>query len=80
MKGSRSLYQSHKIPTCIEFNQDRYHASGNYEEMIAMLEEYFDSFAISAQVTEGNETFRPISEVKLLWEELNHEPCDLILL
>ena len=28
----------------------------------------------------GNETFRPISEVKLLWEELNHEPCDLILL
>ncbi len=80
LKGSRSLYQSHKIPTCIEFNQDRYHASGNYEEMIAMLEEYFDSFAISAQVTEGNETFRPISEVKLLWEELNHEPCDLILL
>lgn len=49
--------------------------------MIKLLNDCFDKFAVASQITESftENDFRNIKEIELLWEELEHNPCDLIL-
>lgn len=80
LEGAASLYRKSKIPTCLEFNQRVYMERQKYEKMLVLLERYFDSFMVCEQITGENDRLRPISELRLLWEECEHRSCDLILM
>lgn len=80
LEGAASLYRKSKIPTCLEFNQRVYMERQKYEKMLVLLERYFDSFMVCEQITGENDRLRPISELRMLWEECEHRSCDLILM
>lgn len=80
LEGAALLYQRYRIPTCLEFNQKRYKDEQKYEKMLSLLETYFTSFVICSKITKDEVPLRPIREAKLLWEELNQDTCDLILI
>lgn len=80
MEGARRLYKTHKIPTCVEFNQGHYKVHNTYDRMIKLLEEYFDFFLTCEQLAQGNYQLRPINGLTDLWEEFEHRSCDLVLI
>ena len=80
LEGAAKLFEKHRIPCCIEFNQGTYRARGCYEETIKMLQDYFEFFVTCKDAANGETTLKPISEITELWEKFNHESCDLILL
>lgn len=79
LEGAAELLKRHTIPTCIEFNQGHYNTCHKYEKMLKMLEDYFNYFVICRDAANGKVLPRPVSEIAELWEEFNHESCDLIL-
>ncbi len=81
LQGAALLYQKYEIPTCLEFNPNHYIVNHTYEKMVKMLEKYFDRFIVYQQAADGKESWRPINEVQLLWDELDHKCIyDLILI
>lgn len=80
LEGAALLYQRYRIPTCLEFNQKLYKDEQKYEKMLSLLETYFTSFVVCEKITEDEVPLRPIREIELLWEELNQNACDLILI
>ena len=80
LEGAALLYQRYRIPTCLEFNQKLYKDERKYEKMLSLLETYFTSFVVCEKITEDEVPLRPIREIGLLWEELNQNACDLILI
>lgn len=79
LKGAEKLFNSTNIPMCMEYNQEIYKNNGNYEEMLAFLKQHFKYFVVCSQYAQGKTLARSVSELRLLWEELGHESCDLIL-
>lgn len=80
LEGAAKLFEKHRIPCCIEFNQRTYRARGCYEKTIKMLQDYFEFFVTCKDAANGETALKPISEIAWLWEKFNHESCDLILL
>lgn len=80
LEGASELYTKNKIPTCLEFNQDIYKEKGTYERINEILAKYFHQFMVCSQIAGGNYKMRPVEELWLLWEELQHKACDLVLL
>ncbi len=81
LQGAALLYKRYEIPTCLEFNLNFYIANHTYEKMVRMLEEYFDRFVVYQQIADGKGFLRPINEIQLLWDELDHKcSYDLILI
>ena len=79
LEGAKNLFSHRSIPTCMEYNQDIYKEKSTYEMMLQILQKNFDYFLVCAQYAEGKKQPRCISELSLLWEELQHRACDLIL-
>ena len=49
LEGAAGLLKNHRIPCCIEFNQQHYKVFRCYEKMLKMLEDYFDYFVTCQQ-------------------------------
>lgn len=78
LEGASQFYKKHKVPTFVEFNQHGYKMWNTYDKMVSLVTEYFDYFITSGQLVKQDFTLRPIEEISMLWEELEHKPCDVM--
>lgn len=79
LTGAAKLYQEHRIPLCLEFNQDIYMDQQKYETMIGILEQYFEQFIVCQKVASDGDVLRPVGELRAVWDEFEGKTCDLIL-
>ncbi len=80
LRGAAAFFAKNKVPMCMEFNQGKYKGNSHYEDMLELLIQTFEYFFVASKIDEKNTAPRPTAELPLLWEEMNHETCDLILM
>lgn len=79
LEGAAELYSKHRIPTWLEFNQSIYKEQDKYDLMLEILQKYFNCFFTNIQLSKQNYKPRPINDLVKLWDELDHDFCDLLL-
>jgi len=80
LKGAAGFFSTSRVPMCMEFNQGTYKENSHYEDMLELLMQSFDYFFVASKIDGENTAPRPTEELPLLWEEMNHETCDLLLM